>query len=321
MTSTATPGADGKTPLVAFPVVALIGPTAVGKTALSLRLARELNADIVSVDSVQVYRGLDIGTAKPTRAEKAMVTHHLIDIVDPDEPFDATDFARIAQRRISVIRKQKKNVLLVGGTGLYLRALVEGLAPCPGQNPVVRAELNRIASEKGRGALHQLLKDLDPVSAARLHPHDTFRVVRALEVYSVTGEPISVWQARRRREGRLSHPCIKFGLVRSRQELYRRIDHRVDVMIAQGLLKEVRGLLDRGYHPELKPLRSLGYRHMIQFLRGALSWEETVRQMKRDSRHYAKRQLTWFRADPEVQWLHPEALDRARRIWPAIWSS
>lgn len=305
-------------PITRFPPVALVGPTAVGKTALSLRLAKEICAEIISVDSVQVFRGLDIGTAKPGLEEQRQVPHHLIDVADPDEPFDVADFVHRALGIIRSMASRGKVPLLVGGSGLYLRSLLEGLAPCPGHNPVVREMLHKILSNQGKRALHDILAGADTEAASRLHPNDTFRVIRALEVYHQTGEPISIWHRRHKSISGQRLPCIKIGLVRPRKELYARIDSRVDAMLDSGFLEEVKFLLNKGYSHRLNPLQSLGYRHMIRFLKGEASFDEAASQLRRDTRHYAKRQLTWFRADPEIRWYHPEALMDLHRVWQKI---
>jgi tRNA dimethylallyltransferase len=305
-------------PPARFPLVALVGPTAVGKTSLSLLLAEEIHAEIISVDSVQGFRGLDIGTAKPTYRERQRIPHHLIDVVDIDEPFDAADFVHKAVGIIRSIISRGKIPLLVGGTGLYLRSLLEGLAPCPGRNPIIREMLCRIQAYQGREGLHRLLSNIDPEAAERLHPMDSFRVMRALEVYYQTGESMSSWQKRHKINAKRRLPCIKIGLTRPRKELYERIEARIDMMLDAGLLEEVRSLLDRGYSPRLKPLQSLGYRHMISFLKREITFKEAVTQMKRDTRHYAKRQMTWFRADPEIRWFYPEILKKADNIWEKI---
>ncbi len=305
-------------PLAPFPMVALIGPTAIGKTDLSLRLAQELNGEIIGVDSVQVYKRLDIGSAKPTREERSQVVHHLIDEIEPDEPFDAADFVRRARGLIKNMVKRGKVPLLVGGTGLYLKALLEGLAPCPGGDPLVRERLDSIRKEYGLERLYHMLADVDPETAGRIHPNDKARIIRALEVFEITGKPISAWHKKTYVDGGQVIPCIKVGLVRPRKELYDRIEKRVDQMMKEGFLEEVRSILESGFSPELKPLQSLGYRHMILHLSGKCSIEEAVRLLKRDTRRYAKRQLTWFRADPQVRWFNPDYLLGQKEIWPVI---
>ncbi len=301
-----------------FPWVALVGPTAVGKTAVSLRLAREIRAEIVNFDSIQVYRGLDIGSAKPGAAERAEVPHHLLDILDPDEPFDAALFARKARGVIRSMTSRGKAVLLVGGTGLYLKALLHGLAPIPGGDPLVRRMLGDLARAMGSGFLHERLRAVDPESAAGIHPNDVFRVTRALEVYELTGRPMSWWRAAWKGMKPSRPCCIKIGLAIPRDELYRRIDTRVDSMLEQGLVEEVRMLLDRGYSRALRPLKSLGYRQIAGYLSGEYPLDEAIRLIKRDTRRYAKRQLTWFRADPELRWFDPRRLLDARSIWRAV---
>ncbi|NIA08955.1 MAG: tRNA (adenosine(37)-N6)-dimethylallyltransferase MiaA [Nitrospiraceae bacterium] len=299
-------------------MVALVGPTAVGKTGLSLRLAEEIHAEIISVDSVQVFRGLDIGTAKPTYEERQRVSHHLIDVVDVDESFDAADFVHKAMGIIRSITSKGKVPLLVGGTGLYLRSLLEGLAPCPGGDPMTREMLRKIQAYQGKEGLHRLLAKIDPEAADRLHPMDSFRVIRALEVYYQTGEPMSSWQKKHRIVTGQRLPCIKIGLTRPREELYKRIEARIDRMLDAGFLGEVKDLLDKGYSARLKPLQSLGYRHMISFLKREIPFNEALAHMKTDTRHYAKRQMTWFRADPEIRWFYPETLRRADNIWKKV---
>ncbi len=300
-----------------FPLIALMGPTAVGKTELVLRLAREIHAEIINVDSVQIYRGLDIGSAKPSESEMRQVRHHLIDIREPDEPFDAADFAHAARCAIKRIQERGKAVILSGGTGLYLNALLQGLAPCSGTSPALRLMLKKLVKRFGAEYLHFLLEERDPDAAARLHPNDTFRVIRALEVVFSTGMSLSSWHNRHARQ-LSSIPCIKIALTRPRAELYSRIDARVDQMIAQGFIKEVESLIEQGYDPGLKPLQSLGYRHIISFLQGHADLDTTLETMKRDTRRYAKRQLTWFRGQRAIQWFNADALMKAKAIWPVI---
>ena len=301
-----------------FPPVALVGPTAVGKTALSIRLAKEIRAEIINLDSVQVFRGLDIGTAKPGPEEQKQVPHHLIDVADPDEPFDAADFVHKALGVIRSIKTRGKVPLLVGGSGLYLRSLLDGLASCPGRDPTVREILREVSANQGKRALYDLLAHADPETAGRLHPNDTFRVTRALEVYCQTGEPISIWHRRHKGNSGRKMLCTKIGLIRPREELYKLIDSRVHAMMDSGLLEEVKSLLNKGYSHHLKPLQSLGYRHIIRFLNGDVPFDKTVDQLRRDTRRYAKRQITWFRADPEIRWYHPETIMDIQGIWQKI---
>ena len=280
-----------------------MGPTGVGKTALGIELAERFSGEIVNFDSVQVYRYLDLGTAKPTPEERARVPHHLIDILEPDEPFNAAAFVERADRVITEITARGHLPILVGGTGLYLRALLHGLFPVEVPEEI-RLRLRDRLIREGLASLYEELRQRDPEAARRIHPHDRVRVLRALEVCLATGRTFSeLARAHAFRERR--YQALKIGLNIPREELYRRLDERVDRMLAQGLLEEVKSLLERGFSPDLKPLQAIGYRHMIAYLTGQLSFPEAVRLMKRDTRRYAKRQLTWFRADPEVKWFHP----------------
>ena len=279
----------------------ILGPTAVGKTDVAIRLAERWGGEIISADSSAVYRGLDIGSAKPTPDEQRRVRFHLIDVADPSEVFTAARFRELALQAIADIQARGKRVLIVGGTGLYLRVLLHGfsLAPPPA-DPEVRARWKAEVERVGAPALHARLQQIDPIAAARIHPNDAVRITRALEVYEMTGVPISQWQ--RRAEAEL--PAIKVGLTMPREQLYARIDQRVDKMIAQGMLQEVQTLLQNGYNPEQPALKGLGYRHLIGYLQGRFSWDEAVRLWKRDTRRYAKRQMTWFRKEPGVHWVN-----------------
>ncbi len=293
--------------------VILVGPTAVGKSAAALALALLLDAEVVAADSLQVYCSLTIGSAKPSPDERRRVPHHMLDLVDPEEPFTAMDYAGRARRVIQEIWGRGRVPLIVGGTGLYIRAVVRGLFHGPGREGRVRCALYREAHESGPQSLHRRLSQVDPEAAARIHPHDAFRIVRALEVFAASGYPLSRWQADGRGGEALPGQILWYGLERQRSDLYSRIEARVEEMIARGIVEEVRGLLDQGYSPLLKPLQALGYRHVSCFLRRELSWEETVRLWKRDSRRYAKRQMTWFRREEGVEWLmlHPESRPEA----------
>jgi tRNA dimethylallyltransferase len=277
----------------------------VGKTALVLHLAKNLGAEIVNADSVQVYRYLDIGTAKPTPVDRAEVRHHLVDIVDPDEAFDAFRYSRLARTVIADLARNGRSALVVGGTGLYLKALLRGLFPEAGSDRMVRRRLRAEARRCGSRTLHQRLARVDAPTARRVHPHDLFRIIRALEVWESTGRRISELH---REHGFRERPfdTLELGLYRPRAQLYERINERVDAMMEQGLLEEVKGLLARGYGPWLKSMQALGYRHLVQHLVYGIPLDEVVQRMKRDTRHYAKRQMTWFRRNPEMHWFEPE---------------
>lgn len=289
-------------PPAALPVVLVAGPTGVGKTAFAVELARRLGSEIVNADSMQVYRYMDIGTAKPTPEERSVVAHHLLDIVDPGEPFDAGDYVERARPVIRTLHEAGKVPLIVGGTGLYLKVLTRGIcAGAPG-DPDVRRRLIEEEQTLGLPVLHRRLLEVDPELGARLHPNDRQRILRALEVFRHSGKPLSHWQRQHRFED-TPYRTVKLFLNRDREELYRRIDARVDAMMAQGFLDEVRKLLAMGFGPDLKPMQSLGYRQLARHLRGEMSLNDAVGEIRRDTRRYAKRQLTWFRADPQFQWL------------------
>jgi len=290
-------------------VIVICGPTGSGKTAAAIQLAVRLNGQIINADSMQVYRHMDIGTAKPSRLEQQQVRHHLIDVAAPDEPFDAARYADMAQDLIG--RLQSKGIVpfVVGGTGLYIKALLKGLFQVKPVDPAVRSRLKKDAAVHGAASLHRRLQDCDPETARRIHPHDTYRILRALEIHELTGRSISQFQSE---HGFSEKPfaALKIGLDIDRIELYERINRRVDHMIAAGLLQEVKILLERGYAPTLKSMQSLGYRHLVDFIQGRLSWPEALRTFKRDTRRYAKRQLTWFKADGEINWVAPEDTTR-----------
>ncbi len=284
-------------------VAVLLGPTAVGKTAAALTLAQAVGAEIVNADSLQLYREMDIGTAKPTPAERALVPHHLLNVADPLEPFDAARYCREGRAALASLQRRGVPPLVVGGTGLYLKALLHGLFREGAPGGRLRAELRLELTDLGLPRLYQRLTRLDPETAQRLHPHDTYRILRALEVIAATGRPVSeLWRAHRFQD--CPYRVLKLGLHLPRAELHARIEARVAVMLEEGWLTEVEGLLAR-YPPNLKPLQAIGYRHLSNYLLGRWSWEEALEWLRRDTRRYAKRQLTWFRADPEVQWFHP----------------
>jgi tRNA dimethylallyltransferase len=293
-------------------LVTIVGPTCVGKTGTAITLAEPLGAEIISADAMQVYSHMDIGTAKPTKEERARVQHHLIDVVEPDEPFSAARFKTVAEAVIRHLHQKGCPVLVIGGTGLYIKALTRGLFEAREKNKASRKRLQAEAETIGLGALHERLQRVDPAAAASIHPNDTYRIIRALEIFEVTGKSLS---EHHRAHGFSDCPyrVLKLGLFMDRETLYDRINRRVEQMLSLGLLEEVKGLLDRGYGPHLKSMRSIGYRHMADYLRGDVTWDETVRLFKRDTRRYAKRQLTWFRADPDIEWFKPDQINVMQR--------
>jgi len=289
-------------------VVIVLGPTGVGKSRLAIEWAEELGGEIISADSMQVYRYMDIGTAKPTLDDQKRVQHHLIDLVPPDQPFHAALYRTLGRKTIDQLYENKTPIWVVGGTGLYIKTLIQGLFASPKIDPQVRESLKQEAKEKGADALYERLKKVDPKTAFHLHPNDLFRIIRALEVFDSTGAPISFYREQHR-FGEKPYLTLKVGLEINRDRLYRRIEERVDQMLEKGFLQEVERLMEMGYGPALKPMQSLGYKQMVQFLLKEIGWDEAVRQMKRDTRHYAKRQLTWFKADSEIHWWD-ESIDR-----------
>ena len=285
-------------------VIILLGPTGVGKSKLAIELAEELRGEIISADSMQVYRYMDIGTAKPTLDEQKRVRHHMIDLVAPDQPFHAGLYRILGRKAIDQLTRGGIPIVVVGGTGLYIRTLTQGLFISPKIDPIVRDRLKQEAKIKGENGLYQRLKKVDPKSASLVHPHDLYRTIRALEVFDSTGIPISFYREQHR-FGDRPYLTLKIGLEMNRERLYRRIEERVDQMIERGFLQEVKGLMEMGYGPELKPMQGLGYKKMVQFLSKEIEWAEAIRQIKRDTRHYAKRQWTWFKADPNIRWRDP----------------
>ncbi len=284
-------------------IILLSGPTASGKSALALSLARAFPLEIVNADSMQVYRFLDIGTAKPSPEERAEIPHHLIDVADPDEAYNAGRYAADAEGAVSGILARGKIPMLVGGTGLYLRAVLRGLDPVPA-DPEVRAGLDRRWTEEGGGVLHAELARIDPETAAKVHPADRVRVVRSLEIARVGGIPPSraraAWAA-----GRTRYRFLYLALWPDRETLYRRIEDRTERMFRKGLLNEVRKILDRGYGRELKPLKGLGYRQAVAHLLDGVPVAAAVESTKQDTRRYAKRQVTWLSSEPELVRLDP----------------
>jgi len=294
-------------------LLVICGPTASGKSELALRLAELLEAEIVNADSMQVYCGMDIGTAKPSPAERARIPHHLIDIVDPRQPFSAADFAAAADIAIRDITARGKRAIVVGGTGLYIRALLKGLVDSPGGADQFRQGLHEEAQQSGNQALLERLRQVDPDLAAQLHPNNLVRIIRALEVHHLTGIPLSRYQQEHGFSAR-RYLSLQIGIRVERSTLYSRIDTRVDLMLQAGLLDEVRRLLADGCDAGMKTMRSIGYKEACAYVAGEYSLEEAARLIKRDTRHYAKRQLTWFTADKDILWLeYPEKFDSILR--------
>lgn len=299
-------------------LLVLSGPTASGKTALALSLGSAFPLEIINADSMQVYRGMDIGTAKPTLSERREVPHHLIDVADPDEAYNAGRFVAGAEDAIGEIRGRGKFPAVVGGTGMYIRALLRGLDDLP-SDAAVRAGLARRWEEEGGNALFDELRSIDPGSAKVIHPSDRVRVLRVLEAATISGAPPSRLK-RRWTEGTGGRYRVLFIAIHvGREEMCRRIDARVDEMFRNGLVDEVRGLLARGFAPGLKPMKALGYRHVVSHLVGDVSISEAAGQMKRDTHRYAKRQMTWLSREPDALWVDLEnaqrkASDMARRF-------
>ena len=283
-----------------LPLIVIIGPTAVGKTAFSLRVATDFEGEIISADSRQIYRGLDIGTDKVGPEHRVKIPHHLIDVVDPDDVLTLADFQERAYAAIADIQRRGRLPLLVGGTGQWVKAVVEGWGiPRVPPDPVLRAKLAAEADEKGAGALHAQLAAVDPPAAAKLDPRNVRRVIRALEVYRKTGIPISQHQ----RKNPPPYQILQIGLTRPREALYGRIDRRIDEMMAAGLLAEVERLATAGYGWQLPAMSGLGYRQIGQYVRGEVSLEEAVALIKKETRRFLRQQYNWFRLDdPTIQW-------------------
>lgn len=278
----------------------LIGPTAVGKTELSIRLAQALNAEIVSADSMQIYKYMDIGTAKPTLEERGGIPHHMMDLVTPDTFFTVADYQEHFEQVVQDIRARGKIPLVVGGTGLYIRVVTRKFRiPTPPADPQLREILGRRIQEEGEETLHRELQAIDSNSASRIHPHDRKRVIRALEVFLSSGRPFSDWVENAQEQ--LSPGTAIIGLERERDELYHRINCRVDLMMQNGLMNEVSDLLHRGYTTDLPAMQGLGYKELAPVLQGETDYEAGVELLKKRTRNYAKRQITWFRREP-VAW-------------------
>ena len=285
------------------PIITIAGPTASGKTALSIQLAKEIDGEIVSCDSMQVYKDMDIGTAKPTLEEQEGIPHHMLSVAEPWEDFSVSRYCAMADPIVEDILRRGKSPIIVGGTGLYMDALIRGnaFAPCPSTGR--REELEALAASQGIEAVIEKLQKVDPESAARLHPSDQKRIIRAMEVYLETGMTITEHN-RKTQEIPPKYQPIRFALTdRQRQTLYDRIDRRVDAMLEAGLMEEIQGLLARGIPEKCTAMQAIGYKEFVAALHGESTLDEAARQVKQSSRRYAKRQLTWFRRNPENIWL------------------
>ncbi len=282
--------------------LAIVGPTASGKTKLSLIVAEKINGEIISADSRQIYKYMDIGTAKPTLEERKRIKHYFIDELNPDEEFNAGIFGEKGREIIEDIFSRGKIPIIVGGSGLYVKSLIDGFFEGPSADWELREMLYRKAKELGKEAIYEELKRVDPVSAEKIHPNNLKRVIRALEVYYITGKPISQMQMEIKPE--IDFKTVQIGLNWDRKKLYKRIEERVDKMIRDGLIEEVKKLRELGFDKNLNSLQTVGYKEVFDYLDGLISYEQMIYLIKRNSRRYAKRQLTWFRQDKRIIWLN-----------------
>lgn len=303
------PVRDDPPPPVAL---AVLGATATGKSALAMAAAEALGGELVNADALQVYRGFDVGTAKPTAEERRRVPHHLLDLLEPHETFSAGEFARRARAAIDEIRGRSRLPIVVGGSGFYLRALFSGLSPVPPGDPEARRRLRERLAAEGLPPLAAELARVDPATAARLAPGDTQRVLRALEVAAVSGRPLSAWLERQPSVAERV-TALRVGLTLPRTVLYDRIEGRVVRMVEQGWVEEVRGLLARGLHPDLPAFQAIGYRELVRHVMGDWTLARAVAEVVKATRRFAKRQETWFRKEPEVTWLPGQDLDASIR--------
>jgi tRNA dimethylallyltransferase len=286
-----------------IPLLVLVGPTAVGKSNLALNIASNLKIDIISADSAQVYRRLNIGTAKPFPEEQKLITHHLIDLVDPDQDYSVADYQKDADTVIRQLWIDGKIPFMVGGTGLYIKAVTDRYAfGSKGSNRKLRSSYERLAQVEGLDKLYQMLKSVDPTAASKIHANDQRRIIRALEVYATEGEQISMQATRTNRQGS-PYKTIIFGINCDRNLLYSRIEKRVDKMIEQGFLDEVKDLYNAGYNENTPGMQILGYRQLLAYLRNKLCWDDAVDEIKKQTRNLAKRQLTWFRREDRIEWI------------------
>lgn len=294
-------------------IITVCGPTGIGKTGFAIFLAKSFNGEIIGADSMQIYKYMDIGTAKPDASERTEAPHHLVDFLDPSRDFDAGQYAQMAGQTIDTIVQNNRIPIVAGGTGLYIRSLLFGLFRSQPVCQNTLAELTQTLEEKGSPYLHRQLDVCDPAAARRIHPHDGFRIIRALEVFQTTGTPISQRQTQHSFT-RSYYRSLTLGLHMDRKMLYDRINQRVDFMMARGLFLEVQQLVQKGYDLNLKSMQSIGYRHMGWVINHDLDLETAVSLLKRDTRRYAKRQFTWFKKEPGIVWIEPSQKDRAAAL-------
>ena len=299
-------------------LICICGPTASGKTGLSVALAKQIGGEVVSCDSMQIYRGMDVGTAKPDAAEMDGVPHHLLDVAEPGEDFSVGRYVKLADAAIADIRERGKTPIVCGGTGLYMDSLVKGETFAAPSRPAQREYVERIAEEKGVAYLYEMLKDADPETAEKLHLSDRKRIIRAMEVFLITGMPLS-WHNEQSKKRPPKYEPVWIGLnFRDRNKLYARVDARVDKMLEKGLEAEVRALLDRGLDPKTTAMQAIGYKEMAAALRGECTVKQAADRIKQASRNYAKRQLTWFRRTEAIRWLDvdetPDLLTAALKL-------
>jgi tRNA dimethylallyltransferase len=288
-------------PMPDKPIIAILGPTASGKSRLAFELAKTLKGEIINCDALQVYRHMDIGTAKPGTEERTQVPHHLIDLREPGEDFSAGDYQRLGRAALDDLRDRGIVPIVAGGTGFYFRALIDGLFEGPGRSEELRTRMRRIVAKRGASALHRALERVDPVCAGRIMPSDASRTIRAYEVFLLTGKTMAWWQEQPRDQIR-GYRCLRLGILWPREVLYRRIEDRVDEMFTKGLVNEVRKLLSR-FDRQSQAFKAIGYREVSSYLDGSCTLDQAIEDMKRESRRYAKRQMTWFRREKNMIWL------------------
>lgn len=295
------------------PMIILTGPTAVGKTDLSIQLAKAMNGEIISADSMQVYRHMDIGSAKVTPEEMDGVPHHLIDVLEPEEEFNVVVFQKLAKEALTGIYEREHIPIIVGGTGFYIQALLYDIDFTENDgDTAIRRELEKLAQTQGAGCLHQMLQEIDPESAAAIHQNNVKRVIRAIEFYRQTGKKISLHNEQER-EKQSPYQFLYYVLDTDRKTLYERIDRRVDLMMEHGLVDEVKHLADMGCTRDMVSMQGLGYKEILDYLSGEIPLEEAVYILKRDTRHFAKRQITWFKRERDVRWLELEQFQNDRK--------